>query len=263
MLEVRIARSVGSLQLDVDLSVSSGTVLVAGPNGAGKTPSFTSSSAFSRPTRARILLDGRPLFDGRVDVPAERRRLATSAGLGAVSAPRRHGNVAFGLGHAAAERRDPRAWLTKLGVSDLARRRIAALSGGERQRVALHARWRASPARSCWMKRRVSLDPTSRRELRASVAGWLADWRLPALIVSHESSGCIGRGSHRGDGAGAHRAAGHGRQHGPRRFPISWPGSRQVRRPDPSAQGEAPACFGRGLFPMSLCVPTSRGPGSM
>jgi len=77
MLEVRIARSVGSLQLDVDLSVSSGTVLVAGPNGAGKTTLLRLILGISRPDAGRILLDGRPLFDGRVDVPASAGAWAT------------------------------------------------------------------------------------------------------------------------------------------------------------------------------------------
>ena len=130
MLEVRIARSVGSLQLDVDLSVSSGTVLVAGPNGAGKTTLLHLILGISRPDAGRILLDGRPLFDCRVDVPAERRCLGY---VPQDSALFPHldvlGNVAFGLGHLPrAERRDRAgAWLTKLGVSDLARRRTIAV----------------------------------------------------------------------------------------------------------------------------------------
>jgi ABC-type sulfate/molybdate transport systems ATPase subunit len=100
MLEVSIARSVGSLDLDVELSVSSGTVLVAGPNGAGKTTLLHLILGISRPDAGRILLDGRPLFDGRVDVPAERRRLGY---VPQDSALFPHldvlGNVAFGLGH--------------------------------------------------------------------------------------------------------------------------------------------------------------------
>jgi molybdate transport system ATP-binding protein len=189
MLEVRIARSVGSLQLEVDLSVSSETVLVAGPNGAGKTTLLHLILGISRPDGGRILLDGQALFDGRVDVPAERRRLgyvpqhsALFPHLDVV------GNVAFGLGHLSrAERRDRAdAWLKRLGVFDLARRRTAALSGGERQRVALARALARGPRALLLDEPFASLDPTARRELRASVRGWLAEWRLPALIVSHD-----------------------------------------------------------------------------
>jgi len=174
MLEVRIARSVGSLQLDVDLSVSSGTVLVAGPNGAGKTTLLHLILGISRPDAGRILLDGRPLFDCRVDVPAERRCLGY---VPQDSALFPHldvlGNVAFGLGHLPrAERRDRAgAWLTKLGVSDLARRRIAALSGGERQRVALARALAREPRALLLDEPFASLDPTARRELRVSLRG--------------------------------------------------------------------------------------------
>jgi ABC-type sulfate/molybdate transport systems ATPase subunit len=189
MLEVRIARSVGSLQLDVDLSVSAGTVLVAGPNGAGKTTLLHLILGISRPDAGRILLDGRLLFDGRVDVPAERRCLGY---VPQDSALFPHldvlGNVAFGLGHLPrAERRDRAgAWLTKLGVSDLGRRRIAALSGGERQRVALARSLARQPRALLLDEPFASLDPTARRELRISLRRWLAEWRLPALIVSHD-----------------------------------------------------------------------------
>ena len=195
MLEVRIARSVGSLQLDVDLSVSSGTVLVAGPNGAGKTTLLHLILGISRPDAGgRILLDGRPLFDDRVDVPAERRRLGY---VPQDSALFPHldvlGNVAFGLGHLPrAERRDRAgAWLTKLGVSHLARRRIAALSGGERQRVALARALAREPRALLLDEPFASLDPTARRELRASFRRWLAEWRLPALIVSHDPADAL------------------------------------------------------------------------
>ena len=189
MLEVSIARSVGSLDLDVELSVSSGTVLVAGPNGAGKTTLLHLILGISRPDAGRILLDGRPLFDGRVDVPAERRRLGY---VPQDSALFPHldvlGNVAFGLGHLPrAERRDrASAWLTKLGVSQLARRRTTALSGGERQRVALARALAREPRALLLDEPFASLDPTARRELRASFRRWLAEWRLPALIVSHD-----------------------------------------------------------------------------
>jgi len=67
-----------------------------------------------------------------------------------------------------------------------ARRRTAALSGGERQRVALARALAREPRALLLDEPFASLDPTSRRELRASVRRWLAEWRLPALIVSHD-----------------------------------------------------------------------------
>jgi molybdate transport system ATP-binding protein len=86
-----------------------------------------------------------------------------------------------------AERRDRAgAWLTKLGVSQLARRRTTALSGGERQRVALARALAREPRALLLDEPFASLDPTARRELRASFRRWLAEWRLPALIVSHD-----------------------------------------------------------------------------
>jgi ABC-type sulfate/molybdate transport systems ATPase subunit len=189
VLELSVARSIGSLELNVDLSVAGGTVLVAGPNGAGKTTLLHLVLGIARPDAGRISLDGRLLFDGRLDVPAERRRLGY---VPQDSALFPHldvgGNVAFGLASLRRLERRARAagWLERLGVSHLAHRRISALSGGERQRVALARALAPEPRALLLDEPFASLDPAARRELRAALRRWLADWRLPALIVSHD-----------------------------------------------------------------------------
>jgi molybdate transport system ATP-binding protein len=37
----------------------------------------------------------------------------------------------------------------------------------------------------------ASLDPIARHKLRASLSGWLREWRLPALIVSHDPADAV------------------------------------------------------------------------
>src|SRR2546422_3206432 len=74
MLEVSLAKRIGTLDLALVLSVGAETLLVAGPNGAGKSTLLLLLLGVARPDRGRIALDGRTLFDTHADVPAEDRR---------------------------------------------------------------------------------------------------------------------------------------------------------------------------------------------
>ncbi len=186
MLEVRVRKRIGALDLDVDLRIASDAVLVAGPNGSGKSTLLHLLLGVVRPDAGTIVLDGRILFDGKTDLPAEERRLGY---LPQDYALFPHldvqANVAFGL-RGAMRRRRAAEWLERLDAAHLAARRIEALSGGERQRVALARALAREPRALLLDEPFASLDPGARRELRASLRRWLASWRLPALIVSHD-----------------------------------------------------------------------------
>jgi len=189
MLEVSLAKRIGTLDLALELSVGAETLLVAGPNGAGKSTLLLLLLGVSRPDRGRIALDGRTLFDTHADVPAENRRLgylpqdyALFPHLDAL------GNVAFGLADFPRRERRPRAaaWLERMGASHLANRHVGALSGGERQRLALTRALAREPRALLLDEPFASLDSSARLELRASLRRSLLEWRLPALIVSHD-----------------------------------------------------------------------------
>ncbi len=191
MLEVRVARRIGSLDLSIDLSLDREAVLVAGPNGAGKSTLLRLLLGVLSPDAGRIALDGRVLFDTEsgIDLAAEERELgylpqdyALFPHLDVI------GNVTFGLSRLPRADRLRRAgeWLERMGVSHLSSRSPAALSGGERQRVALARALARSPRALLLDEPFASLDQVARRELRASLRAWLGDWRLPALVVSHD-----------------------------------------------------------------------------
>ena len=191
MLEVRVARRLGALDLAIELSLDRETVLVAGPNGAGKSTLLRLLLGVLRPDAGRVAVDGAVLFDGdaAIDVPAEERRLAY---LPQDYALFPHldvlGNATFGLSTLDRRERVRRAtgWLERLGAGHLLDRSPSALSGGERQRVALARALVRTPRALLLDEPFASLDPIARRQLRASLSGWLREWRLPALIVSHD-----------------------------------------------------------------------------
>jgi len=196
VLEARLAGRVGPLDLRIDLSLDGETVLVAGPNGSGKSSLLRLLLGVLRPDAGRIALDGSVLFDAEegIDVPAEERGLAYVPQDYALF-PHMDvlGNATFGL--AALDRRErvrrATSWLDRLGAGDLVRRFPSELSGGERQRVALARALARTPRALLLDEPFASLDPIARRQLRASLTGWLREWRLPALIVSHDPADAV------------------------------------------------------------------------
>jgi molybdate transport system ATP-binding protein len=194
-LGFRIGGRVGKLELELALDVSPGTVVVIGPNGAGKTSLLSFLLGVLRPATGRIAIGKRLLFDAntRVDEPLERR------GLGYVPQDfalfphldvRR--NVAFALESQSPELgRKARAQrvesvLADLGLLQLASRDTRTLSGGEKQRVALARVLATEPGALLLDEPLAALDLTSRREVRAFLAAYLAKLALPTLLVSHD-----------------------------------------------------------------------------
>ncbi|HEY3500155.1 MAG TPA: ATP-binding cassette domain-containing protein [Polyangiaceae bacterium] len=195
-LEARIAARIGALELDVELRVPTGRLVLVGPNGAGKTSLLSLLLGVLRPARGRIAVAGRTLFDAssNIDVPPERRGLAyvpqdfaLFPHLGVAE------NVRFPLAC-----RDPRlerreqlervaTLLRELRITELADRDVRTLSGGERQRVALARALAAQPAALLLDEPLAALDIPARREMRDFLARYLGTLALPALIVSHDA----------------------------------------------------------------------------
>jgi len=196
VLEIAVARRIGRIDLRIELSLDREAVLVAGPNGAGKSTLLRLLLGVLSPDSGRIALDGTVLFDAAagIDLAAEDRELgylpqdyALFPHLDVI------GNAVFGLARMRRADRLPHAsgWLERLGVGHLSQRSPAALSGGERQRVALARALARNPRALLLDEPFASLDPVARRELRISMRGWLREWRLPALIVSHDPADAV------------------------------------------------------------------------
>lgn len=136
----------GSVILDgIGLTVPPGRMLgLVGPNGAGKTTLLRTIAGLNRPSRGRVVLEGRPVHDLRPRVLA--RRIAYLPQETALAFPftayqvtlmGRHPHLGrFAVegeaDHTAAERA-----MVATGTTHLADRSMATLSGGERQLVLL------------------------------------------------------------------------------------------------------------------------------
>jgi ABC-type sulfate/molybdate transport systems ATPase subunit len=144
-LEAQVALTLGRLELEAELAVATGELVVLlGPNGAGKTTLLRALAGLVALERGRVVLDGEVLEDTAAGtwVPTEARPIGfvfqdylLFPHLSALE------NVAFGLrarGLAKAEaRKRASGWLEWVGLAEHAGSRPRALSGGQAQRVAL------------------------------------------------------------------------------------------------------------------------------
>lgn len=193
-LRAEFEGDVGHLRLSVELAASDALVLI-GPNGAGKTSTLLMLLGARPVRRGRITIGDRVLLDTAtgIDVPIEQR------GLGYV--PQDYAlfphltvrqNVLFGLRH---ELDHAAALLGQLELDPLADRRVTALSGGEKQRVALARALAVEPRALLLDEPLAALDSHARGEVRAYLARYLRELRIPTVVVTHDAADARALGS--------------------------------------------------------------------
>lgn len=193
-LDVAVRLALGSLDLDIQLSVGEGDVVaLLGPNGAGKTTLLRAIAGLVPIQSGRIELDGEVLEDSaqRRYVPTEKRSIGfvfqdylLFPHLSVLE------NVAFGLRargvNGSEATRRARDWLDRVGLAGSASAKPGELSGGQRQRVAL-ARALAPEPRVLLLDEPLSaLDVTARAAMRRDLKSHLTSFRGIRLLVTHD-----------------------------------------------------------------------------
>lgn len=187
-IELRVAKRLGELTLDVDLATDAPIAALFAPSGAGKTTLLNAVAGLLRPDAGRIAVAGATLFDAAtgVDLPPEARR------VGYVFQDRRlfpHLTVRQNLLYG---RRDGAApiepMLELLGLAPLLERWPANLSGGEAQRVAIGRALLSDPRVLLFDEPLSHLDRGRREEILAMIARLRDETGLPMLYVTHDAS---------------------------------------------------------------------------
>ncbi|MBI4519676.1 MAG: ATP-binding cassette domain-containing protein [Gemmatimonadetes bacterium] len=177
----------------ISLRVVPGEILaLIGPSGSGKTTVLRIILGLLAPERGVVRLTGEPVSENRqILVPPDRRGLAVVfQDLALWPHLTVEQNLAFGLDL----KRTPRAtraerihhMLTRVGLSDKARRFPGQLSGGERQRVAIARALVLQPHAVLLDEPLTNLDVVLRSELLALLRSLLAETGATALYVTHQ-----------------------------------------------------------------------------
>jgi molybdate transport system ATP-binding protein len=181
----------GEFDLHVDFEARTpGVVGLFGVSGSGKTTVIDAIAGLLTPEEGRIEVDGSLLFEsGRVDVPAEHRRIGYVF-QDARLFPHRSvlGNLRYG------ERRARSASLQigfdeiveLLGLRPLLARRPSRISGGERQRVAIGRALLAQPRLLLLDEPLASIDRARRGEVLPYLERVSDRFGIPIVYVSHQ-----------------------------------------------------------------------------
>jgi len=193
VLEARVRKELRDFPLDVEIRVDHGEILVLmGENGAGKSMTLNLISGILPPDRGFVRLNGTVFHDPDrgVLVPVEERRIGYVFQNPAVFPHMTvRENVAFGLRARNIPKPDIAAlvdrWLGTMNISDLAGVKAGSLSGGQRQRVALARALAPEPVLLMLDEPFSALDTWSIHELKTFLKPYVADKRIPCILVMH------------------------------------------------------------------------------
>ncbi len=190
-LFIDIEKILPSFHLKVAFSCDEQPLGLLGGSGAGKSMILRCLAGIETPTRGRIVLNGRVLFDSEkgINVPSRDRRIGflvqNYALFPHMSVAQ---NIAFGLPKglsAGSIRVQVEELLLNMQLQGLGDRYPHQLSGGQQQRVAL-ARALASQPEALLLDEPFSaLDTHLRSQLEQQMTATLADYQGVTLFVTH------------------------------------------------------------------------------
>jgi len=190
-LEVEAEKELQAFTLRVKLTAGKGAVGLLGASGAGKSMTLRLIAGIVSPTRGRITLNSRVLFDSSTGqhVPAAERRIGVVFQDYALFPHMTVAeNVGFGLGALTKHERTERVQgqLQRMHIAELAQRFPREISGGQRQRVALARCMAIEPDALLLDEPFAALDPHLRRQMEEQLRETLADYHGAVLFVTHD-----------------------------------------------------------------------------
>lgn len=190
-LSVDISKHLSLFQLDTCFNVCSQPLGILGASGSGKSLTLRCIAGLERPTKGRIVLNGRALFDSKqsVNVAARDRKVGfvfqNYALFPHLTVAQ---NIAFGMDAVKKEARLSVVvgYLAQMGLMGLGDRYPHQLSGGQQQRVALARALAIQPDILLLDEPLAALDTYLRSRIERLLVKTLSDYPGVALMVTHK-----------------------------------------------------------------------------
>lgn len=197
MIEARLkknfegGRESRAFSLDVELDAGEGITVLFGPSGSGKTLTLDAIAGFLRPDSGRIIVDGSILYDGEAGVhlsPQARRCGYVFQNYALFPHMTLRENLEFAAAARGKLDRHKRVneMLERFQLGDMAGRRPHELSGGQKQRGSIARALLADPRLLLLDEPAQGLDAVLRQELYRVLREVRRDFRIPALLVTHD-----------------------------------------------------------------------------
>lgn len=187
MLEINVQKTLGEMELAVDLNLSAkGVTALFGLSGSGKTSLINLVSGLLKADQGFIRLNNRTLVDTEKNIflPANQRK------VGYIFQDARlfphysvQGNLKYGMKKPDQKQFDHLVEL--LGIGYLLKRYPLTLSGGEKQRVAIGRALLSNPDILLMDEPLSALDLPRKRELLSYLEKLTKEIQIPVLYVTH------------------------------------------------------------------------------
>jgi branched-chain amino acid transport system permease protein len=192
---------------DVSFTVKRGEIFsLIGPNGAGKTTVFNSITGVQKPTKGKILFDGRSVVGVRPHVIVSRGIGRTFQGIRLFKNMAVFENVMVGLYsrhrtmtwqallHTPGERRDElrtlqeaRRWLRFVGLEEVSGRLATELPYADQRRVEIARALAAHPHLVLFDEPAAGMNPTEKLELMGVIRR-IRDFGITVVLIDHDMS---------------------------------------------------------------------------
>ena len=189
-LLVDIEKQLANFQLKIAFTAQQETLGILGGSGSGKSMTLCCLAGVETPTRGRIVLHGRTLFDAdrQINLPCHQRRVSLVFQNYALFPHMTIAeNIAFGLQHLPKTLRHQqvRHQLDLVKMAGLGDRYPHQLSGGQQQRVALARALATEPELLLLDEPFSALDTHLRSQMEQQLLETLSSYRGITLFVTH------------------------------------------------------------------------------
>ncbi|MEL7242830.1 MAG: molybdate ABC transporter permease subunit [Cyanobacteria bacterium J06573_2] len=190
-LIVNIENNLKNFQLQVDFIADENTLGVLGASGSGKSMTLRCIAGLEKPSRGRIVLNQRVLFDAKrkINLPSRKRRIGflfqNYALFPHMTVAQ---NIGFGLQELSKKERISKVkqYIDMMQLQDLENRYPHQISGGQQQRVALARALVIEPEAILLDEPLSALDTYLRNQIETLLRKVLSSYQGATLFITHK-----------------------------------------------------------------------------